>query len=60
MSVFEFLWTVFSRIRIKYRDLLSKPSYLDQMRENKDQTNSNYGHFSRSIILSDKIFSVNK
>ena len=36
----EFLWSVFSRIRTEYSVL---------MRENADQKNSEYGHFSRSV-----------
>ena len=43
----EFFWPVFSRITTEYRDLQGKSRHTAQMRENKDQQNSEYGHFSR-------------
>ena len=46
----EFCWSVFSHIRTKYGEILS--IYLDlhsaRMRENTNQKNSKYRHFSRS------------
>ena len=44
----EFFWFVFSRSRTEYGDILSISPYSVQMRENTDQKNSEYGHFSRS------------
>ena len=41
----EFFWSVFSRIRTEYGE---KRSISVQMRENTNQKNSEYGHFSRS------------
>ena len=40
----ELLWSVFSRNRTKYGEILSV-----QMRENTGQNNSEYGHLSRSL-----------
>ena len=37
----ELFWSVFSRIRTEYGEIL-------RMRENTDQNNSEYGHFLRS------------
>ena len=42
---------MFSRLRTEYWDLWSKSPYLVQMRENTDQKNSEYGHFSCSDSL---------
>ena len=33
----EFFWSVFSRIRTEYRDLICKSPYSVRMRENKNQ-----------------------
>ena len=44
----EFFWSVFSRIWTEYGDLLYISPYSVQMRENKDQKNSVFGHFSSS------------
>ena len=44
----SFLWSVFSRIRTEYGELRSISPYSAQMRENADQNNSEYGHFSDS------------
>ena len=44
----ELFWSVISRIRTEYGGILRIFPYLVQMRENKDQNNSEYGHFSRS------------
>ena len=38
----ELLWSTFSHIRTEYCDSV-------QMRENADQNNSEYGHFSRDV-----------
>ena len=43
----EFFWSVFSRIRTEYGDLLCKFPYSVLMRENADQKNSEYGHFTQ-------------
>ena len=45
----ELFYSVYSRIRIEYGEIQSITSYSVQMRENTDQNNSEYGHFSRSI-----------
>ena len=47
----EFFWSLFSRIRTKYGEILPNSPYSVQMRENTDQKNSEYGHFSRSVFL---------
>ena len=47
----ELLWSVFSRIRSEYREILRISSYSVWMRENTDQSNSEYGHFSRSNMI---------
>ena len=44
----KFFWSVFSCIRTEYRDLQSKSPYSVRMRENTDQKNSEYGHFSHN------------
>ena len=44
----ELFWSVISRIRTEYGGILRIFPYLVQMRENNDQNNSEYGHFSRS------------
>ena len=44
----ELFWSVFSHIRTEYRKIASITSYSVQMRENTDQKNSEYGHFSCS------------
>ena len=43
----EFFWSVFSLIQTEYGDIV-------RIRENKDQKNSEYGHFSRSVFKGDK------
>ena len=50
MSVLEFFWSVFSRIRTENKDLLCKSPYSVQIRENMDQKNSKHGHFLHSEI----------
>ena len=41
----ELYWSIFSRIRTKYREILSIFPYLVRMRENTDENNSEYRHF---------------
>ena len=45
----ELFWSTFARIRIEYGEILPISPYSVQMRENTDQNNSEYGHFSRSV-----------
>ena len=42
------LWSVFTHIRTEYGEILRISPYLVQMRENADQNNPEYGHFSHS------------
>ena len=44
----EFFWSVFSRIRTEYVEILLMSPYSVRMRENTDHKISEYGHFSRS------------
>ena len=46
----EFFWSAFSRIPTEYGELLRKSPYSVRMRENTDQKNSEYGHFSHSVV----------
>ena len=48
-SYSEFFWSVFSRFRIEYGESRSKSPYLVQMRENTDQKNFEFWHFSRNL-----------
>ena len=48
----ELFWSVFSRIRTEYGEIRSISLYSVQIRENADQNNSDYGHFSRSVSQS--------
>ena len=41
----ELFWSIFSRIRTKYREILSIFPYVVRMRENTDENNSEYRHF---------------
>ena len=50
-----FFWSVFSHIWTEYGDLRRKSPYSAQIRENTDQKNSVFGHFSSSIIYHLKI-----
>ena len=43
----ELFWSAFSRIRTEYGEIPSISPYSFRMRENADQNNSEYGHFSR-------------
>ena len=45
----EFFWSVFSRIRTEYGEILRISPYSVRMRENRDQKNSENGHFSCSV-----------
>ena len=46
----ELFWSVFSRIRTEYREILRISAYSVWMRENTDQNNSEYGHFYAIIV----------
>ena len=41
-------WSAFFRIRTEYGEIRSISPYSVRMRENEDQNNFGYGHFSRS------------
>ena len=45
----ELFWSVFSHIWTEYAEILRTSPYSVRMRENTDQNNSEYGHFSRSV-----------
>ena len=45
----ELLWSVFSRIRTEYGEVLRVSPYSVRMRENRDQKNSKYENFLRSV-----------
>ena len=47
----ELFWSVFSHIRTEYGEIWSISQYSVQIRENVDQNNSEYIHFSRSGCL---------
>ena len=47
----EFFWSVFSRIWTECAEILRISPYSVQMHENTDQKNSEYGQFSRNVIL---------
>ena len=47
----DFFWSVFSPIRTEYGEILHISPYSVRMRENTDQKNSKYGHFSRSVKI---------
>ena len=48
MSVFGVILVRISCIRTEHREIWSISPYSAQMRENADQNNSEYGHFSDS------------
>ena len=48
MSLLGELWSVFSRIRAEYGEILHISLYSVLMQENTDQKISEYGHFPRS------------
>ena len=45
----KFFWSVFSRIRTEYGEIVRISPYSIQMREKTDQKKTQYGHFSRSV-----------
>ena len=47
----ELFWSVLSRIWTEQREMRSISIYSVRMRENADQNNSEYGHFSRSVYI---------
>ena len=47
----ELFWSIFSRTWTEYGKILCISPYSVRMRENADQNNSKYGHFSRSVAL---------
>ena len=47
----ELFWSVFSLNRTEYGETLCISPYSVRMRENKNQNNSEYGHFSRSDFV---------
>ena len=49
VQIWSFFWSVFSRIRTQYGNLWSKSAYSIRIRENTNQKNSVFGHFSRSV-----------
>ena len=48
-SYSELFWSVFSRIRTEYREILPISPYSVRMRENTYQNNSKYGHVLHSV-----------
>ena len=50
VQIRSFSWSVFSRIRTEYGKIRSMSPYSVRMRENTDQKNSAFGHFSRSVL----------
>ena len=46
----ELFWSVFSRIRTEYGEIIRVSPYSVGMRENADQSKSEYGQFSHSVI----------
>ena len=48
VSIRNFFWSVFSRIRTEYGDLLRKPPYSVRTLENADQKISVFAQFLRS------------
>ena len=47
----KLLWSVFSRIRTEHGEIQSVFPYPVRIRENTDQNNSEYGHFSCSDVI---------
>ena len=45
----ELFWSAFSRIWTEYGEIRSIFPYSVRMRENANQNNSEFGHFSRSV-----------
>ena len=48
-SYSELFWSAFPRIRIEHGEIQSISPYSVRIRENVDQNNSEYGHFSRNV-----------
>ena len=55
-SYSEFLWSVFSLIRAEYGEIPRMSPYSVRIRENTNQKNSEYGHFSRRASCIQKYF----
>ena len=56
----ELFWSAFSIIRTEYGEIRIISPYSVRMRENADQNNSKYRHFSRSVYaMNINIFIVN-
>ena len=52
----ELFWSVFSCIRTECGEIRSISPYSVRMRENTDQNNSTYGHFSlRAVLKGEKV-----
>ena len=51
----ELFWSTFSHIWTEYGEIRSISPYSVQMRENADQNNYEYGHFSRSDGLKKRL-----
>ena len=49
----ELFWSLFYRIRTEYGEILPISPYLVQKWEYTDHNNSEYGHFLRSVNISD-------
>ena len=47
----ELFWSAYSCIQTEYGGMRSISPYSVPMRENADQNNSEYGHFSRSVFI---------
>ena len=47
----EIFWSVFSCIRTAYGEIRRISPHSVRMRENKNQKNSEYGYFSRSVCV---------
>ena len=57
----ELFGSIFSRIRTEYGGIRSISTYLVRMREITDHNNSEYGHFSRSLLIYEcVVWNVNK
>ena len=54
----EFFWSVFSRSRTKYGEILRISPYSVRMLENTYQKNSKHRHFLRSVIHIQKHLNV--
>ena len=46
VQIRSFVWSLFSRIRTEYREILRSSPFSVRMRENTEQKNSVFGHFS--------------